>query len=254
MKLIKPTWVEQFPGLTVAQTTRAGGVSKPPYSSLNFSVAVGDRPAEVQNNHQILADTLGFEVDNMAGGHQVHGASIAHVDQGGRYDGFDAFVTSESGLLLGVTVADCVPVLIVDHRLRAVAAVHAGWRGTVARIASKTLQYMCDQFGTEAADCWAFVGAAIGYEDYEVGPEVAEHFDTQHKRKKANAGKHLVDLKGANRSQLAEAGIPQAQIEVCPISTYTHSDLIFSHRAAAGQANGRGLAVIGYQNSLPDED
>ncbi|MEO0787267.1 MAG: peptidoglycan editing factor PgeF [Bacteroidota bacterium] len=249
LNLIKPVWVEQFPGLVVAQTTRSGGVSKPPYSSLNFSVAVGDRPAEVQKNYQILASTLGFEVDQVAGGHQIHGTSTALVDKGGRYDGCDAFATDRAGILLGVTVADCVPVLVADPIRKAIAAIHAGWRGTVSQIALNTIEFLRTQFYSEPSDCWVFIGAAIGYEDYEVGEEVAQHFDDPHKRKLEQPGKYLVDLKGSNRAQMIRAGVPESQIEVCPLSTLSHPDLLFSHRAAHGQANGRGLAVIGFQNT-----
>ncbi|MEM6394716.1 MAG: peptidoglycan editing factor PgeF [Bacteroidota bacterium] len=249
MKLLKPIWADRFPDLVAGQTTRESGVSKSPFSSLNFSVAVGDRPAEVQKNQTLLMEALGFETSNLVGGHQVHGDEIEYATAGGRHNGCDAFITDRAGLLLGVTAADCVPILIADVLQKIVAAAHAGWRGTVANIAAKTVKKLKEDFNSKPENCWAFIGAAICFEDYEVGREVAEHFRYPFVKKLDKPGKFLVDLKGSNKQQLIDEGLPESQIDVCPISTFSRSDLLFSHRAAGGKPTGRGLAFIGYKKA-----
>ncbi|GAB3775064.1 hypothetical protein GCM10028818_18650 [Spirosoma horti] len=161
-----------------------------------------------------------------------------------RYTGYDALITNKPGLLIGVTVADCVPILIYDPEHKAVAAIHAGWRGTVGGIVTKTLIQMQQQFGTNAGQCYAYVGTCIDACAFEVGPEVAEQFDTAFKRADADSDKSFVDLKAANAHLLVTAGIPERQIEVSIFSTIIHNDTYFSYRAEQGQT-GRMLAVIG---------
>jgi YfiH family protein len=148
---------------------------------------------------------------------------------------------------VGVTVADCTPILIYDARNQAVGAVHAGWRGTVAQIALKALQTMQLTYGTKPSDCYAYVGTCIDECSFEVGEEVAEQFDKEFKRFDSTLGKYLIDLKRANAAQLSSFGIPDNQIEISPFSTITHNKDYFSYRLEKGQT-GRMLAVIGVKN------
>lgn len=248
LQLLQAEWADQFPDLILAQSTRAGGVSLPPYDSLNLGLHTQDSPEAVRENRKRLVHTLGFAPEDLAGGHQVHADQIACLSKAGQYDGCDAFLTDQAGILLSVTVADCVPVLIVDPIRRVVAAAHAGWKGTAAQIAQKTVNQMIERFQVIPQDCWAYIGAAIGFEDFEVGAEVAAHFPLHLQRGPDNRQKYFVDLKAANREQLIAVGLLASQIEVSPISTLSRPDLVFSHRASSDGRTGRGLAVIGYRN------
>ena len=186
----------------------------------------------------------------------------------------DAMATRAPGLLLGVQTADCVPILLADTRQRVVAAIHAGWRGTLARIVVKTLGRMQMEFGTRPRDVVAALGPAIGRCCYEVGSDVARSFAAQF----PNAAEwfdgpfdqlaygedplwlpwltmmppgHVppppraqLDLRAANRWQLIDAGVPETQIDVSDLCTACRTDLLFSYRRE-GAKTGRMMAVIG---------
>jgi polyphenol oxidase len=186
----------------------------------------------------------------------------------------DALITSTPGLLLGVQTADCVPILLADSRRRVVAAIHAGWRGTLARIAAKTLGLMRMKFGTRPRDVVAALGPAIGRCCYEVGPEVAQAFAAQFPPaaewfdgpfEQLSHGEeplwlpwltmmppgHVpppprvqLDLRASNRWQLIDAGVPESQIAVSDLCTSCRTDLLFSYRRESAKT-GRLMAVIG---------
>jgi len=178
-------------------------------------------------------------------GHQVHDCKVAIMDRPEmtreELDGYDAFVTNLSGVAIGVRTADCVPVLLFDPVKRVVAAIHAGWKGTVLHISEKAVSSMVQKFGCNPADMRAAIGPGIGPDSFQVGEEVAEHF------KNADfpieeiwsfrgpgdgtpmSGGHHIDLFKANRWLLETAGIPAESIQVCGIDTYT-TDAFFSAR------------------------
>lgn len=239
-----PTLFARFPHLIAAESTRHGGVSPAPFASLNLGMNTPDSPANVDENRRRFFDAIGASTNQFASSHQVHGTEILYTAEMGRFDGYDALMTNQPGLLVGVTVADCVPILIYDHAHQAVAAIHAGWRGTVGQIVEKTLEAMRQQFGTSAKQCYAYVGTCIDECSFEVGPEVAEQFESVFKRVNAQTGKSYVNLKAANRQQLINSGIPETQIQVSAFSTVLHNSDYFSYRAEQGQT-GRMLAVIG---------
>ncbi len=248
---IEPRFLSAFrqTGLVMVQSTRHGGVSPAPWASLNLGLHTDDAPERVRENRRRFFEALGIDPATVAGGHQVHGAEVCVVERAGQYDGYDAFVTDRPGLLLSVTVADCVPVLFYDQRTGAAGAAHAGWRGTVAGVAVATLKAMEHHFGTRPADLWVWIGVAIGFDHFEVGEEVARHFAARQgehllKKPAAQPGKWYVDLKAANRVQLEAAGVPPRQIEVAPWCTVAHNADFFSHRKEAGHT-GRMLAVVG---------
>ena len=233
-----------FPELLAAESTRHGGVSEVPYASLNLGTSTADLPKYVAENRARFWQSLGVEAAQVATSHQVHGAEVLTVTQPGRYDGYDALITRQRGILLAVTVADCTPILIFDPVHHAVAAIHAGWRGTVQAIATKTLEKMRVEFGTDLADCYAYVGTCIDECSFEVGAEVAEQFSAAHQRFDSVTGKYLVDLKKANSEQLLAAGVNKNHIEISSFSTVLHNHSYFSYRHENGQT-GRMLACIG---------
>lgn len=240
----KPFIFSQFLQIAAAESTRHGGISPAPFASLNLGKSTADTPENVAENRRRFCAALGFEPGQMAWSHQTHGSEIRHVAAPGGAAGFDALVTAERGILLAVSVADCTPILIFDAKNAAVAAVHAGWRGTAAGIVRKTLQFMADTFGSRPADCFGYVGTCIDECSFEVGDEVAAHFADEFKRFDATSGKFFVDLKQANAAQLLDFGLPPAHLEISPYSTVRDNADYFSHRLERG-TTGRMLAVIG---------
>jgi YfiH family protein len=185
----------------------------------------------------------------------------------------DASLTNESDLLLAVQTADCVPILLVDPKKRAVAAIHAGWRGTLARIAEKTVGQMRMRFGSKPADLLAAVGPSIGRCCYEVGTELVtkftsqfadaeEWFDELRTGDEPNPLQWLnmmppghqpppksvrLDLRKANSAQLLAAGLAEKNIYISDLCTACHTDLLFSYRKEAN-SSGRLMAAVGMRD------
>ncbi len=245
--LYRPAIFNPFPELVAAQSTRHGGVSAAPYQSLNLGKSTDDDPASVAENRRRFCAALGFHPAQLALSKQVHEDKIQVVNTPGQSEGFDALVTNKPGILLGISVADCTPILIFDRKTRAVAATHAGWKGTAAGIVTKTLHCLAENFGTQAADCRAYIGTCIDECSFEVGDEVAAFFADEVKRFDPAKGKFFVDLKKANMAQLLAFGLPAENIEISPYSTVLHNEDYFSHRKEKG-LTGRMLAVIGTMN------
>ncbi len=180
---------------------------------------------------------------NLATLKQVHSAVC--VPAGGRSGVLgrgDALLEDTPGSVVAVKTADCVPILLVDERRRAVAAIHAGWRGTVARIAGAAVDAMRQRFGTQAADLHAAIGPGIGVCCYEVGPEVAAQFGEQ--------GRAHISLAGANRSQLADSGVTPERIYDSHMCTMCRPEEFHSFRRDK-HAAGRLYSFIGVTVSRP---
>ena len=187
---------------------------------------------------------------------QVHGAAVRVVQNSGdaRNDteNCDALTTRAAGILLGVKTADCVPLLLGDARTGAVAAIHAGWRGTVAGIVSLTLARMNEEYGTRAEDLQVAIGPAANGCCYEVGGEVIEAFGRSfprlgHLLTPTREGHALIDLQEANRELLIEAGAASERIHLAPLCTMCRTDLFFSYRREKSLYGrvGRLMSVIG---------
>ncbi|GAB4041997.1 peptidoglycan editing factor PgeF [Spirosoma jeollabukense] len=243
-----PTLFAPFTNLIAAESTRHGGVSPAPFSSLNLGINTSDDPANVDENRRRFFEAIGAAgTAPFASSHQIHGTEVLQATEPGRFEGYDALITNQPGLLIGVTVADCVPILLYDQVHQAVAAIHAGWKGTIGAIVAKTLDAMKRQFDTLGAQCYAYIGTCIDECSFDVGPDVAEQFAPAFKQAIADSGKSYVDLKAANMKYLIDFGIPRAQIDVSPFSTVLNNDTYFSHRAEKGQT-GRMLTVIGIKS------
>lgn len=239
----KPQIFNQYPELVAAESTRHGGVSTGHYTSLNLGGSQ-DTPENIMQNNLIFFGALGIPFEQVAKAHQVHGTDIVAVTSPARFEGYDALITDIRGIQLAVTVADCTPILIYDPVTGAVAAIHAGWRGTVGGIVTKTVAAMQKNYGTRPEDCVAYVGTCIDECSFEVGDDVAQHFTPTYKRLDDTTGKFFVDLKASNRDQLLHTGVKPGNIEVSPYSTVIHNHDYFSHRAEKG-LTGRLLVTIG---------
>ena len=221
--------------------TREGGVSRPPFDSLNVAHGIGDVPAHVQSNRDRIQTAVGGG-RTMAWMHQVHGCRIHRVrtasDTG--VPSADALITTETGLLLAVQVADCQPVLLYDPRHRAVGCVHSGWRGSIVNILGKTVAEMTRQFGCRPVDILAGIGPSLG-------PCCAEfrHYRSEIPRNfwSYRNSHNYFDFWAVSTDQLRRAGVLRKNIEVQGICTRCHSDHYFSYRAA--KTTGRLAAVIG---------
>ena len=244
--LHKPAIFERFPFVIAAESRRHGGVSRAPYASLNLGGSTQDQQENVMENNHRFFGALGIDFHDVAKSRQVHGAEILTVKQPGRYEGYDAMITHIRGVQLAVTIADCTPILILDPVKGAVAAIHAGWRGTVKQIVLKTIEAMQKEYATTPADCLAYIGTCIDESSFEVGEEVAEKFESSHKRWDPLVGKFFIDLKAANRDQLKLAGLQETNIEISPYSTVLNNEDYFSYRLEKG-TTGRMLATIGIE-------
>lgn len=251
--LRKPTIFGKFSDVISAESTRHGGVSQAPYASLNLGGSTQDSVENVQENNRRFFNGLGINLHQVAKSHQVHGAEILTVQESGRYEGYDAMITNVRGVQLAVTIADCTPILILDLSNNAVAAIHAGWRGTVQQIVLKTLEAMKREYKTNPVDCLAYIGTCIDECSFEVGEEVAENFSSLHKQWDTQANKFLVDLKSANKDQLKMAGVLEQNIEVSTYSTVLNNEDYFSYRLEKG-TTGRMLATIGLKSQLSNPD
>lgn len=188
---------------------------------------------------------------------QVHGNLVRVLSRGqtrandaeAKPDG-DAVVSNVPGLLLAVLVADCVPIVVADRASGAAGAIHAGWRGTCARVVPAAIDAMRRQFGTEPSDLTVAIGPSIGPDDYEVGEALVEAFQQAGHRAEDLArwfrrrdSRLSLDLWSANRDQLIDAGVPADRISICGLSTLAHADVFDSYRAA-GERAGRMAAVV----------
>jgi len=264
-----------IPWLIHGFSTKPGGVSNQDDEKiLNLGFTEWDTKENVLENRRRFQSALGAPDLKLVSLKQIHSDVIHLFDtaptepcQG------DASVTNRLALLLGVQTADCVPILLVDPKKRAVAAVHAGWRGTLARIVVKAIGQMQMQFKSNPADILAAIGPSIGGCCYEVGTEVATQFLSQfaeapqwfaefrtgdepnpiqwlnmmppgHQPPPKNV---LLDLRKANRAQLLGVGLRSSNIFVNDLCTACHRDLLFSYRKE-GPQSGRLLSVIGIRS------
>jgi hypothetical protein len=238
-------------GVKAFSSTRKGGCSEGNYSAFNINHYCGDSEEAIQKNRTSLCQLLGISEDHLLMPHQVHQTKIVAVDEAflelsdaerkARLEGVDALMTNLAGVCIGVSTADCIPVLIYDRVKRVSCAVHAGWRGTVKRIAEKAVKAMISVYGSCPTDLLAQIGPGIHLESFEVGDEVYETFEKEGFEMSSisrkypvinNSGqeKWHIDLPLCNCQQLLASGIPSCQIAVSEVCTYQHSETYFSAR------------------------
>lgn len=241
-RVVRPAIFQTITGLVAGVSTRHGGLSKAPFTSLNLGVHTDDDPSVIEHNLSLFCADLGVSSADLARSYQVHGDKIWVTGRAGYQSGFDAMISVQPGVFAGVGIADCTPILLADPVTRVCAAIHAGWKGTVAQIVYKTAKRMIENRGSNPTDILAYIGPCISQMHFEVGDEVAAHFDEAFKSRKG--AKWHVDLKAANKTQLQSLGIQQ--IEVDPACTVENNVDFFSHRTEKGMT-GRMLALIGFQ-------
>jgi len=277
LNILRAAHLSKFPWLVHGFSTRPGGFSRAyGNGALNLGFTKDDSQAAVERNRTVFLRKLGAgnKLWPLVTLRQVHSDIIHFVDSpAGVPPAGDGLITATPGLLLGIQTADCLPIILVDPKHRAVGVFHAGWRGTVKRIVEKGVGEMRRHFGTQPRDLKAAIGPGIGGCCYEVGAEVREKFESQFAyaeklfreveesdpvREKypmlfltARAPGHSVlprkiflDLVEANRQQLLALGVPAKSIEASPLCTNCRTDLLFSYRGEKGKT-GRMMGVVG---------
>ncbi len=302
LEWLECTRISRMSWLVHAFGTRRGGVSKIPAKGLNLGLFQSDLPASAKESRRLLLKALRVERFHLASLRQIHSAEIWQVVQGTtekpeyrpaglpasakRAHGLeqgeascagagDALLTDRAGVLLSVRSADCVPVLLADPKRRAVAAVHAGWRGALEGCLEKTVGEMRRVFGSRPRDLVAAIGPSIRVCCYEVGEEIWDKFHSRFTeseqffrggpqasgsigerhpllflteqppgRTQFNQPTVHLDLVAVSRAQLRSAGVPRTNVEVAEFCTACRTDLFFSHRKEKSPT-GRMMSVIG---------
>ena len=229
--------------------TRLGGISAPPFATLNTGHTVGDDPAAVAENHRRICSTLGTDAASIASGSQVHGVGVAVIgpqDRGCVQPSTDVLVTNQPNIPLMQRFADCTPLLLYDPVRRALGLAHAGWRGTVQGVAIEAVRAMGRAFGCRPADIVAGLGPSIGPCCYEIGQvagQIRKAFPNGDRWLvvQRNGAVHL-DLWSANLQQLQAMGV--RQVEVADICTACHTKEFFSHRAERGHTGRFGVMAM----------
>ena len=246
-----------------AFTTRLGGVSEGCFSSLNLALHRGDAPQNVEKNYRVLADALFFDLNALVLTRQIHTDIIRTVtckDARGldhrEYPECDALITCEPGTALGIFTADCTPILLHDPVTGAVGAAHAGWRGTAADIAGKTVRAMTREFGCRPADIRAAIGPNIGQccfqTDRDVPLAMIDAFGKEAcsltKYIRPAGDKSYVNLKEINALALRRAGVEN--IEISTACTMCEHDRFWSHRYTRGHRGSQGAIIVCKEGSV----
>lgn len=245
--------------VTAFSTTRNGGVSKGDYASMNCTPYTGDDIEAVQRNQQLLCTALHIEKEQLIIPYQTHSVNALVIDKeflqqnaekrNEQLQNIDALITQEKSVCLCVSTADCTPILLYDKKQQVIAAIHAGWRGSVNYIVRKTLEQMNRLYNTQGEDIFAAIGPCIGFDAFEVGDEVYDAFKQNDFPMEYISGwkpethKWHIDLQMANSVQLIDFGVPTEQIDICDICTFTHYEKFFSARRL-GIKSGRILSGI----------
>lgn len=255
-----------YPNISCFVTTRHGGHSQGNYASFNCTPYTGDHAESVSLNQEILRLSFSQTPKELIIPFQTHGTKALVIDETylqankekrhAMLQGVDALITQEPGCCICISTADCIPILLYDSANKVIAAVHAGWRGTVNKILSGTLEKMQALYHTKGKDIIACIGPGISLPAFEVGNEVYEAFREKGfpmdyiSEWKPETHKYHIDLWAANHLQLLDCGVPYKQIQTAGICTFTQHEDFFSARRL-GINSGRILSGIMMASSVP---
>lgn len=224
-------------------TTRKGGVSQGNYGELNVNAFCGDDPKAITTNRNALCQELGIDMQHLIMPHQTHGTEIRQIAEDFLtlpenvksmiLEGVDAVMTNVKGICIGVSTADCIPILLYAPSQNVICAIHAGWRGTVAKIVTKAIAALVMHYHVNPNELKAIIGPGISLDSFEVGDEVYEQFAAANFNMEAisqRKEKWHIDLPACNRIQMEEMGVKTGNIIVSDICTMKNSDEYFSAR------------------------
>ncbi len=259
--MTEATFIDNLPllradniGVKHGFTTRLGGVSPAPFDSLNLGLHRGDDPANVAENHRRLSAALGFDPGNLVMSHQIHSDIVRAVtaeDARGidhkAYPECDALITNTPGVALWIFTADCTPILLHDPVTGAVGAVHAGWRGTAAAIAAKTVEKMTEHYGCDPKNIHAAIGPNIGPCCFETDRDVPEAMkdafgDDAIPFIRPVGDKYYVNLKELNALALRRSGV--TDIAISDACTVCQRHRFWSHRVTGGIRGSQGGVIV----------
>ncbi|MED4585976.1 peptidoglycan editing factor PgeF [Brevibacillus choshinensis] len=256
-------WEDRFPGLVAGFTIRTGGVSVVPYGSFNMGLHVGDDAAHVVANRKALAEQLQIPFEAWTCADQVHGNQVCQVVAAGAgreslenvIRATDGLFTEKAEVLLASFYADCVPLFFLDPVSGAIGLAHAGWKGTVGRIAEEMVIALESQYQAKRENLLVAIGPSIGGCCYEVDERIMAQVRVSAKKWEGSVtpsenGRYMLDLRKLNTEILLEAGISPANIAKTDWCTSCRTDMFFSHRKEAGASGttGRMASFIGWKN------
>lgn len=241
VKIIQPEIFKKFPELKFGVSTKSGGDDEPPYY-FNLSYRVGDNADRVKRNRKLFFDKLGIKETRVSFQKQTHSTKSNIVTEPAFYEDSDALYTNEINNFLAVSIADCIPIFLYEPEKKVVAAIHSGWKGTLNKITTITIEKLIKEFSFNPDKAYAYIGPGISVRHFEVGKEVADLFDDDVKEKRNR--KYFIDLKNHNFFQLVELGIRLENIEISEHCTFKETDLFHSYRRDKDKS-GRMLGVIG---------
>jgi hypothetical protein len=228
-----------------------GGVSQDHLKSLNLGFTVNDNPENVIENRKKVAKALGVNDLSFLFAKQISAAEVAVVSKAHlpsfigeihcELQGIDAMITNKKGICLTILTADCVPVLLFDFDKKVIAVSHAGWKGTACLITQKTVSKMKENFGCNPKHIIAGIGPSISLGVYEIGDDVVKEIKQTHTHTdkilifNSKTEKWHLNLWEANKQQLISEGIPDENIEISNLCTYTNSDIFYSARKTKGR-------------------
>ena len=235
-------------------TTRFGGVSQGPLSSMNLAIKLDETEENVIRNYQILGSALGFDLSDLVLTRQTHSdifRVVTHADCNGcfhrDYPECDAIVTNDPGTALVIFTADCTPMLFHDPVTGAVGAAHAGWRGTAAQIGAKTVETMVREFGCDPKNIRAAIGPNIGFCHFETDADVPEAILAAYGKEaeafiRQKCEKYYLDLKEINALSLKKVGV--THIDISDECTMCSPDKFWSHRVTKGIRGSQGAVIV----------
>ncbi|MGB9615832.1 MAG: peptidoglycan editing factor PgeF [Desulfomonilaceae bacterium] len=237
--------------------TRQGGYSPPPEDSLSFSRLSADE--DIRKNARVVAEFLGVDPGAIIMCDQRHSDVIVRLSSPpSTIPIADAIIAEKPGIFPAIRTADCLPILVMDPAARVSAAIHAGWRGTVKRLAQKVIQTLQRNYHTQPEDLFIALGPCIGVCCYEVGEEVIDALDahiagadnyvtvTSDQTSQDARRKFFVDLAEINKAEMVRCGVPEANIKKVGLCTKCRQDLFFSYRRDNGRT-GRQISVVGFR-------
>jgi len=239
MQIIKSSLFQKFPEIIFGLSTKVGLNRTEPFY-FNMSLTVGDDLETVRTNREAFYNELGLTTEQIAIQKQIHSDIVTIVSKPGLVGESDAMITSQKGIGLAISTADCTPIFIYDRKNEIIAAAHSSWRGTEKQILRKTILILLEQFNCSTNDLFVYIGPSICQKNYEVGNEVAKHFHRTYLKKIDN--KFHLDITGINKEVLTGFGIQESNIEISSLCSYEEKYLQSYRRD--GKNSGRALGVI----------
>lgn len=236
--------LSRFRNLVTFVSTRKGGVSKAPYDELNMSFDVGDDPSAVLENRKSFFGALEIPLDSCVFCEQIHGSKIAVVDSSmagrgvfsidGEIRGVDGLVTSTKEICLIVRTADCLPIVLYDPERSVLGVLHVGWRGTLGQIAGSAIDFFKSNYNSKPQNIFVGVGPSIGPDDYRVRSDVADRFIRAGVDEKnlvrVSPNQWKLNLLAINVNQMRKRRVPEENIGLAGISTFSSNETFFSYR------------------------